>query len=86
MNSTRAGKVKWTITVDSNVCKQVDELVASSSGNRSAVVEEALKLWLAKQQEDYDEVYFAANAAELNRDSKSWVRTTSESFRRADRK
>lgn len=79
MTLAKSNKIKWTVTVDTSVCEQIDKCVMQRSANRSAVVEEALRLWLAKQNEEYDEAYFSANASELNADAEVWVKTTTES-------
>jgi len=48
------------------------------NANRSSVVQEALEKWVAKELEKEEEAYYSAHAAELNADSKSWSRITTE--------
>jgi metal-responsive CopG/Arc/MetJ family transcriptional regulator len=76
-------KTKWTVTVKPQLCEEVDAYVKlHGTVNRSTVVERALELWLARQLEEEEEAYYQKNAAELNTDSKSWLRITRESAKR----
>lgn len=81
MPDSRARKQKWTVTIAPEIEKQVESFLKKHKQEkitRSAIVEEAMELWLAKQNEVDEERYFQAHAAELNADSKSWSRITTE--------
>jgi Arc/MetJ-type ribon-helix-helix transcriptional regulator len=79
-NKPRKTKSKWTVSVSPQLSERVDLYVLHNQEhvNRSSVVEEALELWLTNQVKEEEEAYYAANAAELNADSKSWSRITTE--------
>ncbi len=76
----RKTKSKWTVSVSPQLSEKVDLYVLQNQENvnRSSVVEEALELWLTNRVQEEEEAYYAANAAELNADSKSWSRITTE--------
>jgi hypothetical protein len=80
-NASGARKPKWTVTIAAEIDEQVESYLKKNKKlnlNRSAIVQEAVEIWLAKQSEEEEEAYYKAHAAELNADSESWTRITNE--------
>ena len=63
---------KIIVSVRSELIDLVDVYVndhRTENINRSAVIEDALRIWVRQAQEKEDELYFQKNAAKLNADS-----------------
>jgi hypothetical protein len=72
----RNRKSKFTATVSVSVISKVDERAAKLKMSRSAVVEQAMEMWLQNQAEQEEERYFMAAAVEMNADAMVWNQLT----------
>jgi metal-responsive CopG/Arc/MetJ family transcriptional regulator len=77
----REKRNKFTASVRDGLVERLDEKVAELKVTRSAAVEQAIELWLAKLTEQEEEAYFAACAKEMNDDARTWNATTTQSAR-----
>jgi Arc/MetJ-type ribon-helix-helix transcriptional regulator len=71
-------KEKVTVSIDPDLVNVVDrEVRAHHSGSRSAVVEEALRLWQVERQrctiERETEAYYRALSSKDRREDRTWV-------------
>lgn len=79
MSATKERKSKFTASVNERVVAKVDEQAAKLNVSRSDIVEEAMEMWLRTKEEQEQERYFMAAAAEMNADAKGWNALTSSS-------
>ncbi len=85
MLAPKKKKLKWTVSVTPMVNEAVETYLKKhkkDKPNRSSLVEAALEQWVRSQEEEEEKSYYAAHAAELNADSKSWSRITTEAAKR----
>lgn len=80
-------KEKVTVSLDSALVKAVDQEVrAQHAGSRSAVVEEALRLWRIEQQrlaiERGVEDYYRGRSQKEQREDRAWARFATQRARR----
>ena len=79
MPTTKERKSKFTASVSERVVAKVDEQAVKLKVTRSDIVEQAMEMWLQTQSEKEEAKYFAAAAAEMNADAKTWNVRTSRS-------
>lgn len=77
-----AVKEKVTVSLDAELVNAVDQEVrAHHVGSRSAVVEEALRLWQVEQQrraiEQGTEAYYRSRSQKEQREDRTWTRLAS---------
>ena len=82
-----AVKEKVTVSIDPELVNAVDQEVrAHHAGSRSAVVEEALRLWQAEQQrhaiEQGTEAYYRSRSQKEQREDQAWTRLASRHAQR----
>jgi metal-responsive CopG/Arc/MetJ family transcriptional regulator len=71
--TTRSRRVKLSATVEAELLEQVDSFVAERPGtSRSAVVDEALRLWTARQRERAMEEQYADTSPLSDEDAAEW--------------
>jgi Arc/MetJ-type ribon-helix-helix transcriptional regulator len=69
----RARRVKISATVEAGLLEQVDRYVAERPGtSRSAVIEEALRLWTARERERAMEAQYADPLPLSDDDAAEW--------------
>lgn len=72
-HTTERQRVKVSVTVDPRLLAAVDAFVATHSGfDRSKVLDEALLLWYARQQEQAMEAQYAAPDAGVAAEQAEW--------------
>lgn len=67
-------KQKITVTVDSNLIAEIDQL----SNNRSAVVEEALCLWRKQKIESQLREFYLNRSSKMKEDEIAWADATQD--------
>ena len=82
-----AVKEKVTVSIDPDLVHAVDQEVrAHHVGSRSAVVEEALRLWQVEQQrraiEQGTEAYYRSRSQKEQREDRTWTRLATRHARR----
>jgi len=82
-----AVKEKVTVSIDPELVNAVDQEVRiHHAGSRSAVVEEALRLWQIEQQrhaiEEGTEVYYRSRSEKEQREDQGWTRLASRHVKR----
>lgn len=85
MLTPKKKKSKWTVSVSPIVSEAVESYLKKRKKdklNRSSLVEAALEQWFQTQEEEEEKSYYADHASELNADSKSWSRITTEAAKR----
>lgn len=80
-------KEKVTVSLDSALVDAVDhEVRAHHADSRSAVVEEALRLWRLEQQrhaiEQGTEAYYRSRSQKERREDRAWARLATRSAKR----
>lgn len=80
-------KEKVTVSLDPELVHVVDQEVrAHHVGSRSAVVEEALRLWQIEQQrraiEQGTEAYYRSRSQKEHREDRTWTRLASRHAKR----
>lgn len=78
-------KSKFTASVRERLVRLVDEKARRLDVTRSEVIEEAMEMWLSKQEELEEERYFQSASEEMNKDAKEWNALTSNSLRKRRR-
>ncbi|NBD18406.1 MAG: hypothetical protein GVY04_20420 [Cyanobacteria bacterium] len=73
-SSPSSRKQRITITIDTSLLKQVDQL----SNNRSAVVEEALRLWQKQQIENQLRSFYENRSSKDLNEESVWADQTQE--------
>lgn len=84
----RQPKLKITVTLDSDLVRQIDDLLGSpETRQRSRLVEEALRTWLAerarKETERQVEEYYRSLSGAERKENADWARAAARSARRA---
>jgi metal-responsive CopG/Arc/MetJ family transcriptional regulator len=79
MSAHKDKKSKFTASVNKRVVDMVDKRATELKMTRSDIVEQAMEMWLKKHDEQEEENYFLATAAEMNADAKDWNTITSKS-------
>lgn len=82
-----AVKEKVTVSLDAELVHAVDQEVrAHHAGSRSAVVEEALRLWQLEQRrqaiEQGTEGYYRSRSQQEQREDRAWTRLAAQRARR----
>jgi metal-responsive CopG/Arc/MetJ family transcriptional regulator len=74
VRATERRRAKISVTVDPQLLKVVDAFVAELEGwDRSKVIEEALRLWCAREQERaMEEQYAAPQSSEEQEERAAW--------------
>jgi Arc/MetJ-type ribon-helix-helix transcriptional regulator len=85
--SSHAVKEKVTVSITPELVDAVDQEVrAHHADSRSAVVEEALRLWRVEQQrhaiEQGTEAYYRSRSQKEQREDHAWTRMTSRHAKR----
>lgn len=80
MATVKEPRSKFTASVREKVVAMVDERCATLNLSRSDAVEEAMEMWLHKQEELDEEKYFAEAASEMNADARQWNSLTTKSL------
>ena len=80
-------KEKVTVSIDPELVNAVDrEVHAHHANSRSAVVEEALRLWQVEQQrraiEQGTEAYYRSRSQKEQREDRTWTRLAARHARR----
>lgn len=69
---------KVTVSVNASLLGTVDEHVAKTKTNRSAVFDQALLMWCQQQQEQADIAYYGNLSEADEQANESWTRITRE--------
>jgi metal-responsive CopG/Arc/MetJ family transcriptional regulator len=86
-NMSRSQKAKITVTLSSDLVRQIDKLLDSpEASSRSRLVEEAVRKWLHDQaqkelERQTEEYYLSLSEAELNEDQE-WSKISARSAKR----
>ena len=80
-------KLKVTLSLDQDLLETVDEAVKrDDTGSRSAVVEEALRVWQLEQRrqqlEREVEAYYRSQTLKERREDRAWTRLASQQAKR----
>lgn len=80
-NTSTSKKDKVTVSIDSHLLQAIDAFVeeAKQPGiSRSAVFEQALRLWKQQSRDLFDALYYSSQAKALKEDNHSWSKVTTE--------
>jgi metal-responsive CopG/Arc/MetJ family transcriptional regulator len=69
---------KVTVSVNASLLGTIDEYVAKSGANRSAIFDQALLMWCQFQQEQADIAYYSNLSPADKKANESWTRITTE--------
>jgi metal-responsive CopG/Arc/MetJ family transcriptional regulator len=84
---THSPKLKITVTLSTDLVRQIDELLISSEANsRSRLVEEALRRWLhdqaQKELERQTEEYYHSLSKAEHKEDQQWSKISARSAKR----